>query len=208
MVKLRVPQDRTLLVAHAPAGVRLAALYLHGVCGDIDAIRSWAEVAAKHVTLIALLADEPCASGSSRYRWTSNTPRQERRLAAALSAVKAARGGLLDTDQALLIGYSQGALRALALREAYPERYPRLLLGGLPAQPPNERVRGVERIALLAGAREGKAQVESTLKAFNAANISAQLFILPQAGHGQYGPEAPRVLDESLSWLLDRAAAE
>lgn len=206
VVKLRVPQDRTLLVVHAPANVRLAALYLHGVCGDIDAIRSWAEVASRHATLIALLADEPCADGA-RYRWTANTSHQERRIGAALSAVKDARGGLLDTERRLLIGYSQGALRALALRAAYPERYPRLLLGGLPTQPPSARVRGVERIALLAGALEGKAQVESTLKAWSADKISAQLFILPRAGHGQYGPEAPRVMEESLSWLLDGTGA-
>ncbi len=201
VVQQVVPKDKPVLVAHAPAGVRRAALYLHGVCGDIDAIRSWAEAAAKRFTLIALLADERCGNGG-RYRWTGNTAAQERRIDAALESVKQARGGALDTDTRVLIGYSQGALRALALRAQYPERYPWLLLGGLPTETPASRVAGVRRVALIAGEREGKSHIEATAQHFTQGAISSQLFILPGAGHGQYGPRAAEVMSGAFEWLL------
>ncbi|MCA9633404.1 MAG: hypothetical protein KC766_37400 [Myxococcales bacterium] len=201
MVRLRLTEDKPILVAHAPADVRRAALYLHGVCGDIDAIRSWAKAASTHFTLIALLADERCGSGG-RYRWTADTAAQERRLEHALSAVKAARGGLLDTDERVLIGYSQGALRALALRERFPGRYPWLLLGGLPTETPASKVSGVRRLVLVAGEREARSQIDATAERFDQGGIPSRLFILPSAGHGQYGPQASSVMASAFEWLL------
>ncbi|MCB9606205.1 MAG: hypothetical protein H6716_06420 [Polyangiaceae bacterium] len=202
VVKLSVPGDKPVLVAHAAASVRLAAIYLHGVCGDIDAIRSWANAASEHVTLIALYADERCGSGG-RHRWTANTIAQERRIEAALAAVKQARGGQLDSERAVLFGYSQGALRALALHTNTPKRYPWLILGGLPTETPASRVSGVQRLALIAGEREAKSHIEATAQHFAQGGVDSKLFLLPRAGHGQYGPEAPQVMSGVFAWLLE-----
>ncbi|MBX3181571.1 MAG: hypothetical protein KIT72_13130 [Polyangiaceae bacterium] len=202
VVRLPVPGDAPVLVVHAPAPVRRAAVYLHGVCGDIEAIGAFAEVAAEHFTLVALHADEPCSGAPGRHRWTSDTARQERRIAAALEAVRAAREGHLDTAPRLGIGYSQGALRALALHVRAPELYPRLLLGGLPAAPDAARLDGLQALALVTGEREGHEVVNSALKQVTARGIAAERFVLPRAGHGQYGPEAPRVMGEAIRWVL------
>lgn len=201
VVRLSVPGDKPVLVAHAPASVQRVALYLHGVCGDIDAIRSWAKGASKHLTLIALYADESCGSGG-RYRWNGNTSAQEQRIERALARVQEARGGLLQTDERVLIGYSQGALRALALRSKFPDRYPRMLLGGLPTETPAARVAGVQRLALIAGEREAKSHIEASQQHFQQAGVASQLFVLPGAGHGEYGPNALEIMSSAFEWLM------
>ncbi len=203
LTRLPVPGDAPVLVVHAPAALRRVAVYLHGVCGDIEAIGAFAEVAAEHFTLVALHADEPCSGAPGRHRWTSDTARQERRIEAAVQAVRAARGGQLDTAPRLGIGYSQGALRALALHVRAPELYPRLLLGGLPAAPDAARLEGLQALALVTGEREGHEVVNGALKLVTARGIAAERFVLPRAGHGQYGPEAPRVMGEAIRWVLD-----
>ncbi|MGE0324911.1 MAG: alpha/beta hydrolase [Polyangiaceae bacterium] len=202
VVKLGVPGDKPVLVAHARASVRRAAIYLHGVCGDIDAVRSWAKAASEHFTLIALYADERCGDGG-RYRWTGNTSAQERRIEAALAVVKQARGNQLDSDRNVLFGYSQGALRALALHAQFPARYPWLVLGGLPTETPASRVAGAQRLVLLAGEREAKSHIEATAQHFAQGGVDSKLFLLPKAGHGQYGPEAPQVMGAAFHWLLE-----
>jgi pimeloyl-ACP methyl ester carboxylesterase len=173
------------------------------VCGDVTAVDSWSLAATRHGTLIELLGDTRC-NGSSRYRWTSSTEVLEGRIEAALAAVRSARSGLLDTDRVVLMGYSQGAIRAEALAKHYPERFPWVLLGGVPVTPAAESFRGVVAVALVGGQREGLAHLRAGEEALRSAGRPVQSFILPGAGHGEFGPDADRVMGDAFGWLLRR----
>ncbi len=200
-VTVPVDGSRPLRVTHAPATESRALVYLHGVCGDVTAVDSWSGAATRHGTLIELLGDTRC-TGSTRYRWTSSTEALAGRIEQALATVRAARGGLLHTDQVVLVGYSQGAIRAEALAKRYPERFPWVLLGGVPVTPAAESFSAVRSIALVGGQREGLAHLRAGEDALRAAGRRVKSFILPRAGHGEFGPNANRVMGEAFDWLL------
>ena len=203
-VVLKVPKDRPIHVIHADPGVRHAIVYLHGVCGDIYAIRPWGDVVVKHGTMVALLGDGSCGKTSGRYRWGSDTRALDARIDRALGVVKEARGGALDTDEVTVFGYSQGAGRAEALAKRYGDRYTRLVLAGLPAAPSAASFTRARSIAVVTGEREPTTIVDAGLEILRGASKRAELFVLPEAGHGQYGPDARRVLSEMFSWLYQQ----
>lgn len=201
LVSLDVEGDRPVYVAHANASITRAIVYLHGVCGDVFAVRSWLGAATRFGTLVAPLGDKPCPGGK-RFKWAGSTADLQSRIERALAAVKTARGGNLDVEQPILFGYSQGASRAEFLVERYPARYSLLVLGGAPLQPSTARLRSARHIALLGGEREPRAHMERGLAELRRAERSVRLFVLPGAGHGEYGTDAARVLSEVFEWLL------
>ncbi|MCA9592160.1 MAG: hypothetical protein KC776_02590 [Myxococcales bacterium] len=206
-LSLDVEGSRPLRVVHAPARQTRALIYLHGVCGDVTAVDSWIGAATRHGTLIELLGDTRC-KGSTRYRWTSSTAVLMQRIDAALSRVRDARGGLLDVTQVVLIGYSQGAIRAEALAKHYPERFPWVLLGGVPVTPNADSFTSTRSVALLGGQREGLGHLVAGREALEKAGRRVKSFVLPSAGHGEFGPDADRVLGEAFDWLLAQCQAD
>lgn len=205
--RLRVPGDRHVIVVHAPAGNRQAIVYLHGVCGDIYAPRGWAEAASRFGTLVTMLGDEPCKGRKDRFRWYRNVERIDRRIRRALDAVAEARGGQLDRDHVTLVGYSQGADRAERIAARFHRRYPRVLLGSPSAAPDPSHFATGQAVAVVAGAREDNDRRVEGVEALRQAGFRARFMPLPEAYHGQYGPQGERVMSEALGWLFDRATS-
>jgi predicted esterase len=203
-VRVPVPGDRSAIVVHAPAGNREAVLYLHGVCGDVYAIRTWSEAASRHGTLIAMLGDDPCDGRQGRFRWYNDLGRLDARIRRTLEAVAKARGGQLETEQVTIVGYSQGADRAERLAARFPSRYPRVLLGSPPDAPKPESFTQGQAIAIVAGAKEDNARRRNGARELEQAGLPSLFVTLPDAFHGQFGPEGDRVMGEALSWLLGR----
>ncbi len=203
-VRVPVPGDRAAIVVHAPAGNREAILYLHGVCGDVFAIRTWSGAASRHGTLIAMVGDEPCDGRQGRFRWHNDLGRLDARVRRTLDAVAQARGGQLTTDQVTIVGYSQGADRAERLAARFPSRYPRVLLGSPPDAPKPESFTHGQAIAIVAGAKEDNARRREGARVLEQAGVPSLFVTLPDAYHGQFGPEGDRVMGEALSWLLGR----
>lgn len=198
-----VPEDKPVLVLHAPAHIRRAIVYLHGKCGDVHAVESWKDTATRHGTLIALIGDLPCGAG--RFKWPGRVERIQERIERALTAVRAVRGGLLEPAEPILFGYSQGAARASLLAHQYPERYRHVVLGGPPNAPKLENLREARAVAVFGGEREVTTTMKRGTEALVAADKRARFFLLPSAAHGEYGPDGARVMDELLSWLLNAA---
>lgn len=205
---LPVPGDRELLVYPAAAEQRLAFVYLHGVCGDVAAVESWAEVVIERGTLIVLRGDSACAARPGRYAWRAPIAQLARRIDLALARVKDWRGGLLDVAEVVLIGYSQGAARAEALAAHRPGRFSRVILASGPTEPDAASLAGAAGVVLLGGTEEDTRHLSAGERALQLAGVRARLFALPGAHHGQYGPEGARVMDEALSWLLGSPASE
>ena len=199
--RLAVPRDRAAIVVHAPAGVRGAIVYLHGVCGDAYAPRSWYGAATRYGTLITLLGDDACKGRPGRFRWRKNNELLQSRIDRALAAVKEARGGQLDTEELTIIGYSQGASRAeaVALREL--SRCKRVVLGSPPSAPDPDDFSPEQSIAVVAGALENNDVRREGVERLRAAGVRATFMPLPGAYHGQYGAEGERVMGEALAWL-------
>ena len=200
--RVEVPGDRPLYVYHAPATEQRVIVYLHGVCGNVHAVDSWVEEATSYATLVAMLGDSPCAHRPGRYAWETGVSRLFERLEAALGVVRAERGGLLDLDRPILFGYSQGAARAEALAAQYPNRFPLVILGSPPTPPDAAQLGACRRVALLVGGEEDRRSLIAAREDLDRAQIDSQLFVLPHAHHGQYGPEAPRVVGSLLDWLM------
>jgi pimeloyl-ACP methyl ester carboxylesterase len=203
LIELTVPGDRPVYISHATAETERALVYLHGVCGDIFAVRSWLAAASRFGTLIVMLGDKPCGSG--RYRWSSSTPELHARVQRALDAAKQARAGRLDSGAAMILGYSQGATRAEFLASQFPEQYPLVLLGGAPTQPSERRLARAKAVAIVGGEREPHDQMRFGARDLAKAGVRARFWLLPDAGHGQYGPDGSRVMGEALAFLVDAA---
>jgi predicted esterase len=190
-------------VIHAGPNVPRALVYLHGVCGDPKAPRAWQAAAARHVTLISMLGDTPCEERPGRFRWTATAEALEVRIARAVGAVQAARGGRLEREGLVLAGYSQGALWAERLVAAFPDRYPWVLLGGAPRRPNVQVLAKSRAIAILGGEYEDTRFMQSAAAELTRRGTRAEFFLLRRAAHGQYGPEAEPQLEAVLRWLLE-----
>jgi pimeloyl-ACP methyl ester carboxylesterase len=194
-----VPGDKPLYVIHAPAENRRVLIYLHGWCGKIESVESWKETATAHGTLIALLGDLKCPNG--RAKWSKKTELHHERIQRAIAAVKEVRGGALDPDDLMLIGYSQGAARAYRLAQRHSSTYDRLVLGGPPEPPSTEFLGRARAIAVLGGELETTEYMRNGTASLQEAGKLARYFMLPKSRHGQYGPEAERVMTEVFDWL-------
>ncbi|NUQ77066.1 MAG: hypothetical protein HUU21_26325 [Polyangiaceae bacterium] len=203
-VTVPVPGDKDVLVVHGASGDRRALIYLHGKCGDVRAFGSWADAAGKHGTLVALVGEEPCA-GRGRFTFTRDLARLDRRVTNALRAASEVRGETLDDRSVTLLGYSGGASRAAALAGKYPDRYPRLILVAAPSAPPAGSLKAARAIVFIAGARDRREHLREAADAMARSGRPATFMLLPGAAHGEYGPDASRVMGEALAWAFSRA---
>lgn len=202
-----VPADRSVRVVHGGPRTRRALVYLHGMCGNPEAMDDWSSLASHYGTLVVLRADVPCGDRPGS-KWPQDVGAIQARIDRALDAVAEQRGGLLDRERLVLIGYSQGAHRGERLAEAFPERYPYLILGGPPGTANPERLARARAVAILGGERENTEHMRDGANALLGAGLRARFFLLPRVGHGGYGPEAPRVLGEVFSWLFSEPDPE
>jgi pimeloyl-ACP methyl ester carboxylesterase len=201
IVEVEVPSDLRVRVLHAPAPVRRAIVYLHGMCSSSTPADRWAKLAAAYGTLVLLRAETPCGSRPGN-KWTKDTAILQARIDRALEAVKAARGGHLDTETLGMIGYSQGAHRAEILAGAYPHRYPHLVLGGPPEAALPENFKNAQRVVILGGELENTAHMRLGADRLRESGVDVRFFTLPRAYHGDYGPEGVRVMKDVLAWVF------
>ena len=201
--RVRVDNYRAAHVAHAPAHVRRALVYLHGVCGDVTKIADWVEAATEQATVVAPGGDKPCSEGH-RYSWSQDVELIHRLIERTLAATRDARAGLLDIEQVAIFGYSQGASRAERLAALHPARYRWVLLGGPPSKPQFERLSQVQGLVLLAGSKERLPHLRSDAALFTERGLPASYFEFAGVGHGAFGPSSPAVMTEALRWLFEQ----
>jgi dienelactone hydrolase len=202
IVELDVPNDYRVRVLHAASPVTRAIVYLHGMCSSSSPANEWAPDAARFGTLVLLRAETPCGDRPGN-KWTKDPAQLQARIDRALDAVRAARGGHLDTQNLGIIGYSQGAHRAEVLAAAYPARYPNVVLGGPPEAALPEHFQSARRVAVLGGELENSDHMRLGAERLRTNDIEARFFVLPHAYHGDYGPEGVRVMQTVLAWVFE-----
>jgi predicted esterase len=201
--RVTIPGYRAALVFHGKPGVTRAMIYLHGVCGNVQKIEDWTDMASNYVTTIALYGNKPCPTAPARASWNQDIEFIHQLIQTALNRVAEDRAGQLDVHRAVLFGYSQGASRAERLVERYPEHYPWLVLGGPPSPPRFERLRGARRSVILVGSEEHQEHLAGVAQELTTLGAPTEFNVFSGVGHGSFGRDAPRVMNETLSWLLE-----
>ncbi len=206
---LKVKGDRNVEVVFGPLDGSEVIVYLHGVCGDPLAFGSWAKAAGKHATLISMRGDEPCEKRKGRFQWSYAFAALERRIDRAIAAAEEARSHLVDSvepapltrDGVVLMGYSQGAHRVEAMAHRFPARFSRVALMAPAREPDAAKLQDASRVLLVAGEKDAKKHIQAGRDALEKQGQPVKYLELPGAGHGEYGPEAQRVMAEGLDWL-------
>jgi predicted esterase len=143
---------------------------------------------------------------NTRSRWSNDARAIDARVQRAVRAVSAQRATPLDESGWLLFGYSQGALRAELLLSRYPERYVGGVLAGGPRAPKPGSLARVGRVVLMAGSHDVRGHLIRATEELTSEGVAAQFVMLPEARHGEYGPEAERAVGGALAWLIASAS--
>jgi len=85
--------------------------------------------------------------------------------------------------------------------QRHSSTYDRLVLGGPPEPPSTEFLGRARAIAVLGGELETTEYMRNGTASLQEAGKLARYFMLPKSRHGQYGPEAERVMTEVFDWL-------
>jgi hypothetical protein len=195
--------DKPVRVLPAATPGPRALVYLHGYCGDVNAVGAFVPAAAAHGTLIALLGDQPCQNKPGRFKWSNDIRGLDARIQRAVRLVNRAQGLHLDPHDITLFGYSQGAVRAESLARFYASHYPRVILGGPPRRPKPVHFSRVRAIAVFGGELEDTRDMLGGADDLAAAGFHARFFLLPGVDHGDFGGELEgnRALGEIFAFV-------
>jgi predicted esterase len=173
-------------------------VFLHGMCGHgLGYAQSFQWNAAKRGTLIAPQGDRSC--GGPWSMWSSDLDALDARIVTAFRAL----GHEDPIDDVLVIGYSQGALRAEALARKWPKRYTQLILMAGPTIAAPRGLSSLRGAVAMAGERDRRDLMEASARVLSAASIPATFMIIPQATHGAMGPTPEKTMGAALDWLWE-----
>lgn len=206
IAKVDVPGEaRDPYVVDGNPSVRRPIVYLHGMCGDPkEDLDAWGNIAKQHGTIIAVMGDVACPDKPGRLKWSTDASAIDARIDAAVKSVSEARGLRLEPSEVVVIGESMGAARAELLATKFPDKYTRLVLVGSPQTPSPENLKGVKAVANLAGEKERQSMMKQGTRALEGAGTPTRFWELPEATHGNYGPEGERIMNEALGFVATR----
>ncbi len=189
-------QPPTFVMRGGPRGpARL--VFLHGLCGHaLGYAQAFQWSASKKGTLIAPQGDRTCGAGPWA-AWSSDLDALDARIVAAFRAL----GHRDPIDDIVIMGYSQGAMRAEALARRWPERYTRLVLIGAPAIVSPRGLDSVRAAVMMAGERDRQDKMKAGMRVMLEAGIPSTYIMIPEATHGAMGPVPERTMGEALDWI-------
>jgi hypothetical protein len=195
--------DRPIRVLPAARPNRRVLVYLHGYCGDVNAVGAFVPAAAAHGTLLALSGDQPCKDRMGRFKWSNDIRGLHERIQRAVRLVNRSLSLDLDARDITLFGYSQGATRAESLARYYSKQYPRVILGGPPRRPKLGHFSGVHAIAVFGGEKEDTHDMLGGTGEMIAAGERARFFLLSGVDHGDFGGQIAgnRAIGEVLDFV-------
>jgi predicted esterase len=208
-LRVAVKGDKPVEAVLGPEDNGNVIVYLHGVCGDVMAFKSWVAAATKHATFISMRGEEKCDKRPGRHKWVYDNRRLEVRIDKAIAAVETLRQAgadsrvivPLDPTKVVLVGYSQGAHRVESMARHDPGRFPRVVVIAPAREPHVESFEKSDRVVLMAGEKDAKQHIKDAYDKLKAAGKEVSYLELPGARHGEYGPEGERVMGEGFDWL-------
>ncbi|MEZ4226154.1 MAG: alpha/beta hydrolase [Polyangiaceae bacterium] len=197
-----VPMSGDLPLWVAPGTGSRVVVYLHGFCGEPSRADEWARSVQPLATVVGLTGNVPCVDRPGRFRYAADVKYLDYRIRKAIRSSSAALERSLDAESIVLVGYSEGALRAEQLAWLFPRRYSRTVLMSGPSAPAYEHLARTERVAIVRGQREYSKSYRNAAGHLTRAGLAAQYFELPGAAHGEFGPDAARVVADIFDFLL------
>jgi pimeloyl-ACP methyl ester carboxylesterase len=198
--ELKVRFDKRITVLPGASGRERVLVYLHGRCGNALAFEAFARAAHEHGTLISFRGDKKC-DDPHRSQWSGDIVTLHRRIRAGVEVAARELGLPLERWPVTVVGYSQGATRAEQLARKLPTIYRSVVLIGGPTEPTVGALRQTERTAIVVGSRDARGHLKEALPKLGQAKIPTLYLELPKAGHGEYGPEAERVMGQALDFV-------
>ncbi|MFO0739043.1 MAG: alpha/beta fold hydrolase [Labilithrix sp.] len=202
-----VENDRAaLVVVGEGAKSKRPIIHLHGMCSEAQSdLEAWSSTVRGYGTIVALEGDLPCGTGTTAgltgRTWSQDASALDRRIAAAIAAIRAVRVAELDASEIIVIGESMGATRATALAARAPERYARLVLIGAPEELLPEKLATAKAVAVLAGEHEPHGVPQQNFEALEAAGLRTRFWTLTGADHGEYGASGATTMGEALAFV-------
>jgi len=186
----------TFVMRGGPVGpARL--VFLHGMCGHgLGYAQSFQFTAARRGELIAPQGDKPCHGPWAS--WTGDLEALDARIVATFRRL----GHAEPIDDIVVIGYSQGAMRAEDLARRWPQRYTRLVLIASPRVASARGLDLVRSTVMMAGERDRQDLMKQSAKVLVRAGIPSTFIVLPQATHGAMGATPEKTMGEALDWLF------
>ena len=130
-------------------------------------------------------------------RWSSDLEATDRRIEAAFRAT-----GLGEPRNVVVIGYSQGAERALRLVARWPEKYASAVLIASPVVPSPRDLARAHAVVLMAGTYDASlGAMKGAVAPLRKASIAAMFVEIPGARHGQMGLEPERSMEVALDFV-------
>ena len=198
--ELKVRFDKRITVLPGASGRERVLVYLHGRCGNALAFEAFARAAHEHGTLVSFRGDKKC-DDPHRSQWSGDIVTLHRRIRAGIEVAARELGLPLERWPVTVVGYSQGATRAEQLARKLPGTYRSVVLIGGPTEPTVSALQKTERTAIVVGSRDARGHLKEALPKLGQAKIPTLYLELPKAGHGEYGPEAERVMGQALDFV-------
>jgi len=101
----------------------------------------------------------------------------------------------------VMMGYSQGAIRAESMARKWPRRYTRLVLMASPRIPSAKGLSSLRAAVMMAGERDRQDLMKKAARALSSAGIPSIYRVIPEATHGAMGPTPEKTMGEALDWL-------
>lgn len=177
-------------------------VFLHGMCGHaLGYAQSFQYSAARHGRIVAPQADVVCGKGPWA-KWSQDLAGLNERIERAFVAL----GDEPPINDILVIGYSQGASRAVELARKYPEQYSRLISIGAPGVAQPQGLSHLKAALMMAGERDRQDQMQTSARRLAANGIRSEFRQIPKATHGSMGPEPEKTMASALAWVFSSDA--
>ena len=192
--------DRPAYVVRGARVHRRAMVFLAGMCTHPGGyVMAFQHTAAARGDLVGLQGDVSCGGDGSMRMWSSDLAKLDARVDAAFVAA-----GLPAPAEVLVIGYSQGAERALHLMDRWPAKYTRAILIASPIMLTPSQLRGSAAITLMAGSFDiSQSRMRSAVAPLVTAGIPATYLVIPKAHHGELGDTPEDTMRAALDFVDD-----
>lgn len=199
--EMPVPGDLPMYVLRGAKGPA-RMVFLHGMCGHGQGyVQAFQGAAAERGTAIALMGDTACGGNPAFRTWTLDIGRIDARIQAAFAASGSPLGA---EEEVVLIGMSQGAMRAESLIAQFPTRYRRAIFMGAPRWPLPSRVGKLERAVLMAGEYEGTWAPKQAALELERRHVPATFVPIPHSRHAELR-EGEATMRSALAFLFEAA---
>jgi len=171
------------------------------MCGHgLGYAQSFQRAAAERGTLIAPQADVVCGEGPGA-KWSLDVAALDQRIVETFRRL----GHPEPIDDICVIGMSQGATRAAALAQMFPERYTRLISMGAPTVVKTAGLDKLHAAVMMVGQRERRDLMLESERALIKTGVPTTSLVIEGAEHASMGVQPEQTMSAALDWLWENS---